>query len=193
MSGIKPPTAADTSRNSYKEAKKPSNASNEIQSSNKPNIAQKQSESTANVTKKYVKGMVLSGHADVWDGHSLVVDGHPVRLNGIEAPGLAQMCNTASMTVWPCGAKASQRLIQLINGDNVSCRVMDQAGHGAAAVCSTRSIGDLGEMLVSEGLALPNSFGSKYGVTAQSAKKARKGLFIGSFIHPSRWRLQNPS
>lgn len=192
-SATKPATVADTAPISDKQAKKAPNASDALKPSNKPKPTQKQSSQTANVTRTYVKGMVISGRADVWDGHSLVLDGHPVRLNGIEAPGLAQMCNTASMTVWPCGAKASQRLKQLISGDTVTCRVMDQAGNGAAAVCSTRSIGDLGAMLIAEGLAVPNSFGGLYGPAAQSAKETRKGIFIGSFIHPSRWRLQNPS
>lgn len=176
-----------------KDPSEPTKASGNNNPSPKPTVSKKQDISTRNVDKKYRKGMVISGHAEVVDGHSLVVDGHPVRLNGIEAPGLAQMCNTASMTVWACGSKASQRLIQLINGDNVTCNVLDQAGQGAAALCSTRSIRDLGEMLVSEGLALPNNFGLSYGSTALAAKQSRKGLFIGSFIHPLHWRLQNPT
>lgn len=188
-----PPAPSDKAQNDQKGPNTASDSSLTKKDTAKPTIAQKQPVQAPKVEKKYRKGMVLSGNAAVKDGHSLVVDGHPVRLNGVEAPGLAQMCNTPSMTVWPCGSKAAQRLVQLIDGDAVTCQVVDQAGHGAAAVCSTRSIRDLGEMLVSEGFAVPNSHGRTYGAVALSAQQARKGLFIGSFIHPTRWRIQNPS
>lgn len=190
-----PAKATETSanaQNGQKQPEKSSGAASTTLQPSKPPIDPKTALKPNAVEKKYVNGMVLTGSAVVLDGHSLNVNGHPVRLNGIEAPGLAQMCNTATMTVWPCGVKSAQRLVQLINNDLVTCQVKDQAGHGAAAVCGTRSIRDLGKMLVSEGFAVPNGQGAAYGSISLSAQKARKGMFVGSFVHPIRWRKLNP-
>lgn len=158
------------------------NAPTPVKTANKPIVRD----------RTYVAGMVLSGVASVSDGHSLLVGGHPVRLNGIEAPSLTQTCNTSTMTVWACGTKAANRLTQLIGSNKVTCIVSDQAGHGAAAVCSTRDIQDLGKMLVAEGLALPNSHGKRYQQDTLNAQQSRKGLFTGTFVHPLRWRSLNP-
>lgn len=191
-----PPMAPDETTTVKNEQKGPAGASGSPATPKEPPKTANTSKTppTASMTeRKYFKGMVLSGSAVVIDGHSLVVDGHPVRLNGIEAPALRQMCNTSSMTPWPCGAKSAQRLVQLIDSDVVTCNVTSQAGHGAAAVCGTRSIKDLGKMLVFEGLAVPNGHGFGYANDTATAEKSRKGLFTGSFVHPARWRIQNPS
>lgn len=141
---------------------------------------------------KYVAGMVLYGQARAYDGHTLLIDGHPVRLNGIEAPGLKQLCSTPSGTAWRCGQKAFDRLAALVNTGKVRCVVVSPAGHGAAATCSASQTKDIGALLVSEGLAVPNRFSvGVYTAAANSAIKGRRGLWIGPFNDPAKWRSVN--
>lgn len=141
---------------------------------------------------KYRAGMSLYGKARAYDGHTLLIDGHPVRLNGIEAPGLRQVCSTASRTTWRCGQKAFERLSALVRTGKVRCTVISPAGHGAAATCSASQTKDIGALLVGEGLALPNrhSLGA-YNSAAAGAMKARRGVWIGPFTDPAKWRLEN--
>lgn len=145
-----------------------------------------------NVDNKYKVGMSLYGQARAYDGHTLLVDGHPVRLNGIEAPGVRQVCSTAARTTWRCGQKAFERLSALVRTGKVRCTVIAPAGHGAAAACSASQTKDIGALLVGEGLALPNrqSLGA-YNAAAAGAMKARRGLWIGPFTDPAKWRLEN--
>lgn len=141
---------------------------------------------------KYTSGMVLYGSAKAYDGHSMLVDGNPVRLNGIEAPGLKQTCSTAKGTAWKCGQKAYERLSALVGSGKVRCVVDSPAGHGAAVTCSGARTKDIAELLVSEGLAVPNEHsGGKYTAAARSAMAAKRGIWMGPFKDPAKWRIAN--
>jgi endonuclease YncB( thermonuclease family) len=141
---------------------------------------------------KYKAGQTLYGRARAYDGHTLTVDGNPVRLNGIEAPGLRQVCSTPTHTSWRCGQKAFERLASLVSSGKVRCTVVSKAGNGAAATCSGAQTKDIGALLVSEGLALPNRQSAGiYNSAAVSAMTARRGLWIGPFTDPAKWRLEN--
>lgn len=148
--------------------------------------------SGSNGENKYRAGMSIYGIARAYDGHTLLVDGHPVRLNGIEAPGLRQVCSTSARTQWRCGQKAFERLAALVSTGKVRCTVVGPAGHGAAATCSASRTKDIGALLVGEGLALPNRHSAgAYTGEATAAMNARRGLWIGPFTDPAKWRLGN--
>ncbi|MBY3155560.1 thermonuclease family protein [Rhizobium laguerreae] len=149
-------------------------------------------ERSTNGETRYKAGVTLYGKARAYDGHTLTVDGNPVRLNGIEAPGLRQVCSTPTRTSWRCGQKAFERLAALVGSGKVRCTVAAPAGHGAAATCSAAQTKDIGALLVSEGLALPNRQSAGiYNSAAVSAMTARRGLWIGPFTDPAKWRLEN--
>jgi endonuclease YncB( thermonuclease family) len=151
-----------------------------------------QSTTSDNSENKYRAGMILYGKAQAFDGHTLLVDGHAIRLNGIEAPGIKQLCSTVALTSWRCGQKAFERLSALVNSGKVRCTVVSSAGHGAAATCSASQTKDIGALLVMEGLALPNRHSSGiYNGQVTTARNARRGLWIGPFTDPAKWRLEN--
>jgi len=144
---------------------------------------------TASQPQRYVKGMTFSGRGKAYDGHSLVVDGHAVRLDGADAPGLVQTCQTHASVAWRCGESAYRRLSSLVDGKKVTCRVEEQVGEGAAAVCSVQGVRDLAEALVREGLAVPNGHDEgRYAASAQAARNSRSGMWVGSFQAPWLWR-----
>jgi len=141
---------------------------------------------------KYVKGMSLTGRGKAYDGHSLVVDGHAVRLDGADAPGLLQQCKTAGGASWRCGEESYRRLAALVDGQKVTCRVEGQAGEGAAAVCSFQGTRDVAEVMVREGLAIPNGHDKgRYSAAASSARAGRVGMWVGTFEAPWKWRESN--
>jgi endonuclease YncB( thermonuclease family) len=141
---------------------------------------------------KYPEGTVIRGEASVYDGQNLVVDGAPVRLDGAEAPGLAQKCLTSRALVWACGVKAAEKLRDLVSGRTVTCVVTEPLGQGAAAICSVTGIADLGRNMISEGLAVSNGHDhGRYFSTQAQAKGFRRGIWIGSFEAPWKWRAIN--
>jgi endonuclease YncB( thermonuclease family) len=148
---------------------------------------------TSGTTKtRYVKGMILEGKVHVGDGHSLLVGNDPVRLNGIEAPGLKQMCFSMTGAAWRCGQAAASRLKALAEGRKATCRVDAPAGEGAAATCRVQGIADLGRQIVEEGLAVTNQHSPEvYGVVQSQAKHDKAGLWVGTFDSPSTWRKKN--
>jgi endonuclease YncB( thermonuclease family) len=141
---------------------------------------------------KYTIGMTLSGVAKVFDGHSFLVDNHPVRLNGVDAPGLEQVCTAAGGSSWRCGEASRTFLKRLIDGKRVTCLVDALAGSGAAVSCSTVGIPDVTVMVVDAGMAVVNGHGRKYAEAQSAAQRKKAGLWVGRFTGPIEWRRNNP-
>lgn len=142
--------------------------------------------------KRYSAGDVISGKAKIFDGHSLLIDGNAVRLDGADAPGAVQTCTSATGTAWRCGESAYRRLAELTIDRKVTCRVMEQVGTGAAAICSVTGVPDIAAILVREGLAVPNGHDAgRYGGAMNLARTGKIGMWSGSFTLPSKWRSAN--
>lgn len=156
-------------------------------------ISETPTANSAHKPKAYVSGMVLEGLARVYDGHSLMVGDDPVRLNGIDAPGLKQICSSHGNATWRCGQESKDFLSSLVDGKKVTCVVDGKAGTGAAATCSSGQTRDIATLVVEEGYAVVNQFGHRYQVNQDRAIRSKSGLWSGSFTSPVQWRLQNPS
>lgn len=76
----------------------------------------------------FLSGPDVSGSARVIDGDTLDVDGTRVRLEGIDAPEHAQLCNRNDGTKWRCGRQATRALRQMTAGAQVRCY---SRGHGS--------------------------------------------------------------
>jgi endonuclease YncB( thermonuclease family) len=141
---------------------------------------------------KYTAGQLISGKAKVFDGHSLLIGDDAVRLDGADAPGAVQTCTTSSGTAWRCGETAYRRLAELTADKKVNCRVTEQVGEGAAAICSASGVTDIASILVREGLAIPNGHDKgRYGGAVSAARTGKSGMWNGTFVLPSKWRADN--
>jgi len=85
----------------------------------------------------------------VQDGDSLVLNGQHIRLYGIDAPELHQLCDGK-----PVGQWAKRRLIELLQG-RVDCQSKGTDRYGRTlAVCINHDLKiDINQTLVEEGLA----------------------------------------
>ena len=137
------------------------------------------------------QGHVFGGQAVVVDGDSIELGGHSVRLHGIDAPELHQRCERPSGTKWPCGQYASVALDQLIDGRDVSCRVLTtDRYHRPVSRCHVGDT-DLGQRMVVDGWALAYVRYSKEYVEAEArARAAEAGVWSGEIVPPWQWRLQ---
>lgn len=138
------------------------------------------------------RGTVIVGRAEVLDGQNLVVDGKALRLDGAEAPGLGQTCMTTKGTPWECGKRAYARLADLAHGRMVRCVTVQPLGEGASAICGGNGVSDFAERLVTEGLAVSNGHDrGRYAADQSTARTHRKGMWVGSFTLPWKWRIKN--
>jgi len=134
----------------------------------------------------------LTGPAKVIDGDTIVVAGELIRLHGIDAPELDQTFSWRGEQV-VCGTMSLAALEALIAGVKVRCEVVERDRHGrlVAKVFSPNGV-DIGRRLVSAGWALAYRRYSKDYVAAENeARKARRGMWRGTFVKPWVWRASS--
>lgn len=72
----------------------------------------------------------LSGYARIVDADTIDLSGKRIRLEGIDAPEMAQRCPRRWFGTWACGKTATRHLRKLIAGKLVSCRKDGRGKHG---------------------------------------------------------------
>ena len=129
--------------------------------------------------------------ARVVDGDSIDIGRLRIRLEGIDAPELAQQCADATGRVYDCGQKAALALEDLVRNNIVRCarRGVDQYGR-TLAVCTAGSI-DMNAAMVESGNAVAYRENSlAYVPNEDRAKEAKRGLWAGSFKLPKDYRRE---
>ncbi|CAN7486130.1 thermonuclease family protein [Pararhizobium sp. LjRoot255] len=125
-----------------------------------------------------------SGHVKVVDGDTLVLDGKRIRLVGIDAPELRQICQRDNQP-WPCGKGARDHLDALIGDAKTTCDAGGSDRYGRLlAVCSSGGR-DLNAAMVGAGYAV--AFGD-YEAEQDAARAKRLGIWEGTFDAPRTWR-----
>lgn len=126
----------------------------------------------------------LRGRAHVADGDSVAIGGVRLRLLGIDAPELAQVCRGAAGE-HPCGWEAKAHLEALVAGRPLDCvwDRLDKYGRGLAR-CRAGST-DLGAAMVRDGWAV--AYGAHEAEEAE-ARRAGRALWSGSFEWPEDFR-----
>jgi len=129
----------------------------------------------------------ISGAARAKDGDSITLDGRRIRLIGMDAPEMSQLCKRDDGE-WRCGVAARSRLAELMRAGPVTCRVQGKDKYDRLlSRCEANGV-DLGERMVREGLAV--AYGD-YEHEEQLAKAERKGLWGTTFDVPQDWRRMN--
>lgn len=132
----------------------------------------------------------ITGPAFAVDGDTLHILDLRVRLDGIDAPELAQTCG-APGAAWPCGASAHHRLVQLLDVPLVTCRLRGTDAYGRRIGTCTARGRDVARVMVEEGLALALS-GRTYKSEQEAARRQGLGVWAGPFQRPADWRADHP-
>lgn len=130
-------------------------------------------------------GEAIAGVPHVADGDTITIGRQRIRLVGIDAPELDQLCKDAHGAAWPCGKSARQSLSGLVAGKRLACTPEGRDKYGRTlARCRAGNI-DLGAAMVDAGMAV--SYGD-YQVRETMARLGGKGIWAGSFETPQAWR-----
>lgn len=132
----------------------------------------------------------FSGVARAADGDSLALRGDRIRLLGIDAPELDQICWDADGAEWPCGRAALRRLSELIGGAETSCQPEGTDRYGRTLATCTAADRDIAAALVAEGLAIGSG---EYEREESAARSTKLGMWRGRFVDPRQWRDEDPA
>jgi len=138
--------------------------------------------------KAIAKGVLLEGRPIILDGDTIKMGGAAIRIHGIDAPELDQICSVGKKS-YKCGVKALRALESRINGGYVQCLGRERDKYGRTiATCSTKS-GDIGRWMVGEGYALAyRKYSMDYIDAEDGARKYQRGMWAGTFTPPWDWR-----
>lgn len=127
----------------------------------------------------------------VIDGDSLNLIGTRIRLQGIDAPELSQTC-TRNGSSWSCGVEARQKLIELIAGRPVQCRVIELDKYSRTLANCYAGSTNLNKEMVRSGYAIAYlRYSNEYASEQLDAMKAKRGIWSGEFETPENYRVRN--
>lgn len=129
------------------------------------------------------------GQANVVDGDTIDVGGQRIRLEGIDAPEVAQVCKSADGRDWPCGRAAIKALKALIAGNDVVCDSHGTDKYGRILAICFADGRDLNATMVKAGLAWAFvRYSQVYAVEEAEARQALAGIWAGTAQAPWDFR-----
>jgi endonuclease YncB( thermonuclease family) len=133
----------------------------------------------------------LAGAAVTISGDTIEVQGRRVRLSGVTAPGLDQLC-VGARAQWRCGMVARLKLDQRIGSSPVICSGQGADGHdrilGRCRLDDGQGM-ELNRWLVASGWALASGeHGQAYKETETQAASSGAGLWRDGFAPSADWR-----
>jgi endonuclease YncB( thermonuclease family) len=134
----------------------------------------------------------FSGLAKIHDADQILIGHSKIRLAGIDAPSVDQLCLSKTGERWTCGVAARDELMHHTDGKSWTCRLlrMDRRGR-AVAKCEVGGE-DIQKWLVASGWALSYvRFSHDYDADEKAAREAKAGMWQGAFIAPWDWRVRN--
>lgn len=123
----------------------------------------------------------VSGRAIVIDGDTLEVAGERIRLEGIDAPELAQTCGRRWFGTWACGTRAAAALEAKTEGRRITCDINGFDRYDRALGTCFLDGRDLNAEMVREGLAWAFvKYSSRYVAEERAARTDGAGVWQGS-------------
>ena len=129
---------------------------------------------------------MLVGRASVIDGDSLVLNGEQIRLEGIDAPELGQVCAIDGRSI-DCGGSARRELQLLIGTAQTRCEGWQYDKYARLLARCTAGPKELNRLMVRNGWAV--SFGD-FESEELAARNGGRGIWQGSFVRPREWRAE---
>src|SRR5450631_1350021 len=134
----------------------------------------------------------ITGTAKVREGDTVVIGNTRIRLGGIDAPSVDQLCLNNSGERWTCGVAARDELIKHADIKTWTCHVQRTDRRGRQVAHCEVEGEDIQKWMVANGWALSYvRFSHDYDADEKAAREAKAGMWQGAFIAPWDWRIRN--
>jgi endonuclease YncB( thermonuclease family) len=135
----------------------------------------------------------VSGVPKIIEGDQIQIGNSRIRLGGIDAPSVDQLCLNNTGERWTCGVAARDELIKHADNKTWTChtrQVVDRRGRTVAR-CEVDGE-DIQKWMVRNGWALSYvRVSHDYDDDEKAAREAKAGMWRGAFIAPWDWRARN--
>jgi endonuclease YncB( thermonuclease family) len=134
----------------------------------------------------------VTGVAKVREGDTVTIGTTRIRLGGIDAPSVDQLCLNHSGERWTCGIAARDELIKHADNKPWTCHVLQTDRRGRQVARCEVDGEDIQKWMVKSGWALAYlRFSHDYEADEKAAREAKAGMWQGAFIAPWDWRVRN--
>ena len=134
----------------------------------------------------------ITGAARIREADTIQIGNSRIRLSGIDAPSVDQLCLNNKGDRWTCGIAARDELIRHTEGRNWTCHVGQTDRRGRSLARCEVDGEDIQRWLVRSGWALAYTrFSRDYEADEAQAREAKVGMWQGAFIAPWDWRVRN--
>jgi len=135
----------------------------------------------------------ITGVPKIREGDHIQIGNTRIRLGGIDAPSVDQLCLNTQGERWTCGVAARDELIKHTENKSWTChprQTVDRRGRTVAR-CDVDGE-DIQKWLVRNGWALSYTRVSHdYDADEKEAREVKAGMWQGAFIAPWDWRVRN--
>lgn len=133
----------------------------------------------------------ISGVPKLRNGDQIVIGANRIRLAGIDAPSIDQLCLGPKGDRWTCGIAARDALAGHVGDKSWTCSTLRIEKKQSVAKCMVDGE-DIQQWMVENGWALSYTRNAHtYDAAEKTARAARVGLWQGAFIAPWDWRVRN--
>jgi endonuclease YncB( thermonuclease family) len=134
----------------------------------------------------------ITGVPKIREGDQITIGSSRIRLGGIDAPSVDQLCLNHNGERWTCGAAARDELIKHVGNKSWTCHVNRTDRRGRLVAHCEVDGEDIQKWLVKSGWALSYvRLSHDYDADEKAARDAKAGMWQGAFIAPWDWRVRN--
>ncbi len=134
----------------------------------------------------------ISGVPRIREGDQITIGTSRIRLGGIDAPSVDQLCLDSKGERWACGVAARDELIHHADNKSWTCHVNQTDRRGRSIARCEVDGEDIQQWMVKNGWALAyERFSHDYDADEKAAREAKAGMWQGTFIAPWDWRIRN--
>src|SRR5471030_2663960 len=134
----------------------------------------------------------ITGIPKIREGNQVQIGNIKIRLGGIDAPAVDQLCLNTAGERWSCGAAARDELIKHVGNKSWTCHVAQTDRRGRQVARCEVDSEDIQKWMVKSGWALSYvRFSHDYDADEKAAREAKAGMWQGAFIAPWDWRARN--
>ena len=145
----------------------------------------------------FINAEIIQGKVKVIDGDTVKIKNNKIRLSGIDAPELNQLCSKVFLSLsfisftkkYYCGKISTEKLKRLLKNEIILCKVDNIDRYKRKLATCYKNKLNINSWLVRNGYALAYiKYSKKYILQEKDAKRDQLGIWQGTFENPWDWR-----